>query len=66
MTQRITVVHEAPADFVTATELADRALVDAVSWLDSDQLPHQREWVGATPTGERLLWKKIPGLGRSD
>lgn len=64
MTQRIVVVHEANADFVTSTELADRVLIDTVSWLDSDQLSHQREWVAVTPTGDRLQWKTIPGLAR--
>lgn len=35
MSQHFFVVHEAPADFLTATELADRVLMEAINWLDS-------------------------------
>lgn len=33
MTKRFAVVYEAEADLRTATELADRALVEAIDWL---------------------------------
>jgi hypothetical protein len=33
MSVRFAVVHEADADFQTATELADRVLVEAIDWL---------------------------------
>lgn len=59
MTRRFAVVHEAEADFNTATELADRVLVEAVEWLDEDQLAYQREWVGTVPVASRLTWKFI-------
>jgi hypothetical protein len=52
------VVHEAPADFQTATELADRVLVEAFDWLEEDQLQYQRTWlkdVGGVP----LTWKRV-------
>ena len=35
MSQRFAVVHEAEADFHTATELADRVLMEAIDWLDA-------------------------------
>jgi hypothetical protein len=66
MSQRFAVVHEAEADFQTATELADRVLVEAVNdWLDADQLTYQRMWIGDAPGGQRLTWKAIPQLARA-
>jgi hypothetical protein len=62
MSQRFAVVHEAEADFRTATELADRVLVEAIDWLDDDLLAHQRVWVGEVPGGHRLTWKAIKQL----
>lgn len=65
MSQRFAVVHEAEADFLTATELADRELVEAINdWLDAEQLVYQRTWIGETPAGHRLTWKAIPQLAR--
>lgn len=65
MSRRFAVVAEAPADHRTATELADRALIDAINdWLDEDQLPHQREWVVAW-SGEQLTWKRIRTLAEA-
>jgi hypothetical protein len=55
------VVHEAPADFQTATELADRVLVESLDWLEEDQVEYQRTWrreVG----GEPLTWKRVKQL----
>jgi hypothetical protein len=55
---RFAVVFEAPADFPTATELADRVLVESIEWLDEDQLEYQRAWVrelGGTP----LTWTQV-------
>ena len=39
------VVHEAPADFQTATELADRVLVESIDWMEEDLIEHQRTWL---------------------
>jgi hypothetical protein len=64
MSFRFAVVHEAPADFQTATELADRVLVEAVDWLEEDLLAHQREWLGETAGGERFTWTGIKELAR--
>jgi hypothetical protein len=64
MTPRFVVVHESEADFNTATELADRVLVDAIDWLDEHLLVHQREWVGAVDGHRRLSWKAIPQMAR--
>jgi hypothetical protein len=38
MSLRFAVVHEAEAEFHTATELADRVLVEAIDWLDEEML----------------------------
>jgi hypothetical protein len=64
MSRRFAVVHEAEADFHTATELADRVLMEAIDWLDEYQIAYQREWVGTVPGGHRLTWKTIAKLAR--
>jgi hypothetical protein len=61
---RFAVVYEAQADFVTATELADRVLVAGIDWLDETLLDSQREWLGQEPTGSQLAWKAIPRRAR--
>ena len=45
MNRRFAVVYEAAADFQTATELADRVLVDSIDWLEEDQVGYQRTWI---------------------
>jgi hypothetical protein len=62
MSLRFAVVHEAGADFRTATELADRVLLEAVEWLDDDLIGNQREWVAETASRERLTWIGIKQL----
>lgn len=64
MTKRFAVVYEAEADFWTATELADRALLESVDWLDEEQLPYQRSWEGADPRGQLLTWKALRRLAQ--
>jgi hypothetical protein len=64
MRQRFAVVHEAEADFHTATELADRVLIEVIDWLDEDLIAEQREWVAHEAGGRRLTWKAIPQLAR--
>lgn len=64
MSLRIAVVYEADADLRTGTELADRALVEAIHWLEADQLPYQRDWIGKLGQ-EQLTWKSIPRLARA-
>jgi hypothetical protein len=64
MSRRFAVVHEAPADFETATELADRVLREAIDWLDEHLIDDQRTWLGESNSGDRLTWKAIPGLAR--
>ncbi len=64
MSQRFAVVHEAEADFHTATELADRVLLEVIDWLDEHLIADQREWVGTIPVEQRLTWKAIPQLAR--
>jgi hypothetical protein len=63
---RFAVVYEAAADFQTATELADRAIVEAVSWLDEEAIGGQREWFGALPNSQALTWKNIKLLARDE
>jgi hypothetical protein len=62
MSLRFAVVHEAVADFETATELADRVLCQAIGWLDEELLVHQRTWLAASAAGHRLTWKGIKQL----
>jgi hypothetical protein len=64
MSLRFAVVHEAEADFRTATELADRVLLEAIDWLDEDLLVGQRTWLAETAGGRRLTWKGIKRLAR--
>src|SRR5580704_12258278 len=65
MTKRFAVVYEAETDFLTATELADRVLLEAVNdWLDQDQLPYQRSWQRVNAGGQPLTWKAIKRLAR--
>jgi hypothetical protein len=52
------VVHEAPADFQTATELADRVLVESFDWMEEDLIEHQRTWIRES-SGAPLTWKRI-------
>ena len=65
MSLRFVVIGEARADFTTATELADRVLLERVDWLEEATLGHQRNWVGETPRGYLLTWKSIPALARN-
>jgi hypothetical protein len=64
MSLRFAVVHEAPADFTTATELADRVLLEAIDWLDEDQIAYQRSWLGEITGPRYLTWKGIKKLAR--
>jgi hypothetical protein len=52
------VVHEAPADLQTATELADRVLVESINWMEEHLLEHQRSWIGEW-SGVSLTWKRV-------
>lgn len=61
---RFAVVYEAPADFQTATDLADRVFVDAIDWLEPEHLPYQRVWLGKA--GEKpLTWSRVGDLARA-
>src|SRR5258708_20772153 len=62
MSLKFAVVHEAIADFHTATELADRILCDTIEWLDEDLLPHQRNWLDKSTEGHRLSWTGMKQL----
>ena len=58
MSLQLAVVHEAPADFQTATELADRVLVESIDWLDEDQIDYQRTWLRESG-GVPLTWRQV-------
>lgn len=64
MTKQFIVVHEAEADFTTATELADRVLVAEIEWLDDTLLDTQRQWVRDDPSGNRMAWTSVPSLAK--
>lgn len=66
MSLRFAVVHEAEADFQTATELADRELLDAIDWLDEVLLGHQRDWIATASKGERLTWTAMKHLAQEE
>jgi hypothetical protein len=51
MSQLFAVVHEAEADFTTATGLADRVLVETIDWLEEDLLTGQRLWISQASGG---------------
>ena len=65
MSRRFAVVHEAEADFQIATELADRVFVEAMDWLEGDQLRHYRTWIDFNPSNQRLSWKSIATMARN-
>lgn len=64
MTKRFVVIYEALADFTTATELADRMLLEKIDWLEAELLQHQRQWIGEAPLGIRLTWTSMTGRAR--
>lgn len=64
MSLRFAVVYEAEADFKTATDLADRVLVESVDWLDAEHLPYVREWVAVSADGHRLTWASVRELAK--
>ena len=55
------VIYEDQDDFTTATEVADRVLLEQIDWLEDAHLDSQRRWIGEEPPGNRLTWKSIPG-----
>jgi hypothetical protein len=62
MSLQFAAVHEASADFETATELADRVLCEAIDWLDEELLAYQRTWLGESTGRQRLTWKGMRQL----
>ena len=62
MTMQIAVVHEAAADFVIATDLADRVLLESVHWLRDQDLNDCRVWHHETSDGRALTWAGIKKL----
>jgi hypothetical protein len=60
---RIGVVYEAEPDFRTATELADRVLIESHDWLE-DHLNSHRIWVKENTNGHAYTWSRISRLAR--
>lgn len=60
MSKKFIAVYEAPMDCTTATELADRVLVEQIHWVEESSLVWQRQWVVEEPQGRPLTWKSIP------
>jgi hypothetical protein len=63
VSKKFFVISEARADFITATELADRILLHEVEWLD-DVIDSQREWVGEDSPGTHLAWTTVSHRAR--
>ncbi|HYO69199.1 MAG TPA: hypothetical protein VEU33_24275, partial [Archangium sp.] len=53
------IVCEARADRDTACGLADRVLLEEVSWLDPEMLDAVRQWRGTTPETSFLKWASV-------
>ncbi len=62
MTMQIAVIHEATADFVIATELADRVLLEPETWLRDQNLDDCRIWHHETSAGRALTWTGVKKL----
>lgn len=62
--RQFVVVYEATADFTTATELADRVLIEQVPWLDEALLDTQRRWIREESPDRPFTWKSIPERAR--
>jgi hypothetical protein len=58
------VVYEGQADFIIATELADRVFLREIEWLDESLLDSQRRWCDCAPDGTPLQWRAIPKRAR--
>ena len=59
---RIVVVCEAQSDFEIATELADRCLMEAIDWLESEWLDSTRNWLGESSSTPFYAWKSLKKL----
>jgi hypothetical protein len=64
MNMKFVVVSEARADFIIATELADRVLVAEIEWLEQELLDSQRDWIGEDSPGNQLAWTTISHSAR--
>ena len=64
MSKKFFVVSEARADFITATELADRVFLAEIAWLDDALIESQREWIGEDLAGYHLAWASISHRAR--
>jgi len=58
------VVCEARADFLTASELADRIFCDSVDWIEPDYLGFHRSYTGFPGDEPFLTWKRVKALAK--
>jgi hypothetical protein len=58
------VVCEARADFLTASELADRVFCDSVDWIEPDNLDFLRSYNGCPGDEPFLTWKRVKALAK--
>jgi len=59
---RIVVVCEAQSDFEIATALADRCLMEAIDWLESEWRDSTRNWLGESSSTPFYEWKSLKKL----
>jgi hypothetical protein len=58
------VVCEARADFLTASELADRVFCDSVDWIEAESLDALRSYTGPPGDEPFLTWKRVKVLAK--
>jgi hypothetical protein len=58
------VVCEARADFLTASELADRVFCDSVNWIEPEILHSLRSYIGPPGDEPFLTWKRVKALAK--
>ena len=64
MTSRFVVVYEAPADLQTATELADRVILETIYWIDDWTLQYYRTWVDSMEPYGPFTWTSMKAVAK--
>ena len=58
------VVCEARADFLTASELADRVFCDSVDWIEAEILDALRSYMAPPADVPFLTWKRMKAMAK--
>jgi len=58
----VIVIVEARADAEIATKLAERVLVEAIDWLEADQVEYLLQWRGLEQNTDYSCWKDISDI----